>query len=191
MNRKLRSSPGCNCAKYFSIGLVTTAFLISSSMPLLASPSQDSQSNSTQSSSTQSSSNQSSSNQSSANQSSSSQANSSPSATSPTAGQAGTTSQKPEDSLPDAPQATPQTQTGQQQEPAPSGTAGAKAANVKGAPVAQPAGAAVAPARQHGHRSLLIKLGLLAGAGIAVGTVVALSAKSQPRPPGASPAIQP
>jgi cytoskeletal protein RodZ len=177
MNRKLRSSTSRTCAKYFSISLLTTAFLISSEMPLLASPPQDSPSNSSQSSS---------------NQSSSSQVSSSPTATSPTgASQAGTTSQKPEDSLPDAPQATSQTQTGQQQEPAPSGTAGAKAANVKGAPVAQPAGAAVAPARQRGHRSLFIKLGLLAGAGIAVGTVVALSAKSQPRPPGASPAIRP
>jgi cytoskeletal protein RodZ len=175
MNRKLRSSTSRTCAKYFSIGLLTTAFLLSSEMPLLASPPQDSQSNSSQSSSSQS---------------SSSPASASPTATSPTgASQAGTT--KPEDSLPDAPQATPQAQTGQQQEPAPSGTAGAKAANVKGAPVAQPAGAAVAPARQRGHRSLFIKLGLLAGAGIAVGTVVALSAKSQPRPPGASPAIRP
>jgi hypothetical protein len=180
MNRKLRSSTSRTCARYFFVGLLTTAFLISSEMPLLASPPQDSQSNSSQSSSSPSSSSQ----------SSSSPASASPTATSPTgASQAGTT--KPEDSLPDAPQATPQAQTGQQQEPAPSGTAGAKAANVKGAPVAQPAGAAVAPARQRGHRSLFIKLGLLAGAGIAVGTVVALSAKSQPRPPGASPAIRP
>jgi cytoskeletal protein RodZ len=192
MNRKLRSTssrtfPSRTFTKCLSIGLLTGAFLISSEMPLLASPSQDSQSNSNQNSS-----NQSSSNQNSSNQSSSSQTSSSQTATSPTgASQAGTTSQKPEDSLPDAPQATPQTQTGQQEEPPPSGTAGAKAASVKGAPVAQPAGAAVAPARQHGHRSLLIKLGLLAGAGAAVGAVVALSAGSRSRPPGASPAIQP
>jgi hypothetical protein len=66
-----------------------------------------------------------------------------------------------------------QTPSSQQPAPAPSGAAGAKAANVKGAPVAQPAGAAVAPARQRGHRSLLIKLGVMAGAGIAVGAVVA------------------
>jgi hypothetical protein len=100
-------------------------------------------------------------------------------------GQSNAAGQKPEDPLPDAPQ--PQTgQTQQQPTQAPSGAAGAKAANVKGSPAAQPAGAAVAPVRQHGHRSLLIKLGLLVGAGIAVGTVVALSAKSPTRPPGTS-----
>ena len=31
--------------------------------------------------------------------------------------------------------------------------------------MAQPAGAAVAPVRQRGHRSLLIKVGVIAGAG--------------------------
>lgn len=98
--------------------------------------------------------------------------------------QANTSTQKQGDPLPDAPQAQPP----QSQEPAavPSGAAGAKAATVKGAPVAQPAGAAVAPPRQRGHRSLLIKLGLVAGAGIAVGSVVALSERSPARPPGAS-----
>jgi len=135
------------CARCFSIAMLSGAFLISSEMPLLASPPQSSQSN--------------------------------------------TTGQKQDDPLPDAPQSqsTP-TPPAQQPEPAPSGVAGAKAANVKGSPVAQPAGAAVAPIRQHGHRSLLIKLGLVAGAGIAVGSAVALSERSPSRPPGASPAIQ-
>lgn len=86
-------------------------------------------------------------------------------------------------SLPDAPQAQAD-QTPQQPAQEPTGAAGAKAPTVKGAPVAQPFGAAVAPPRQHGHRSLLIKLGLIAGAGVAVGTVVALSVKSPARPPG-------
>jgi len=110
--------------------------------------------------------------------------------------QSSTSAQKQDDSLPDAPQSqsapsqTAQTQTGQAQSaPAPAGAAAAKAANVKGAPVAQPAGAAVAPVRQRGHRSLLIKLGVFAGAGIAVGAAVALSERSPSRPPGASPAI--
>src|ERR1700688_282550 len=60
--------------------------------------------------------------------------------------QSNTAAQKQGNSLPDAPQA----QTSQSQETAavPSGAAGAKAPNVKGAPVAQPAGAAVAPPRQ-------------------------------------------
>jgi hypothetical protein len=103
----------------------------------------------------------------------------------PQSSQSGAVDQKQDDSLPDA----PQSQT--QQQPTPSGAAGAKAADVKGAPVAQPAGAAVAPVRQRGHRSLLIKIGLIAGAGIAVGAVVALSEKSPARPVGSSAAIRP
>lgn len=99
--------------------------------------------------------------------------------------------QKTDNPLPDAPQSqaapAPQAQESTQ---VPSGTAGAKAPNVKGAPVAQPSGAAVAPPRQHGHRSLMIKLGLLAGAGAAVGAVVALSHASPARPPGAT-AVRP
>jgi len=106
--------------------------------------------------------------------------------------QSSTASQNQDDSLPDAPQSqTAPAPSNQQQSAAiPSGAAGAKAANVQGAPVAQPAGAAVAPVRQHGHRSLLIKIGLMAGAGIAVGAAVALSERSPSRPPGASPATQ-
>jgi hypothetical protein len=100
-------------------------------------------------------------------------------------GQSSTSSQKTDDTLPDVPQ--PQSgQTSQQSAQAPTGAAGAKAANAKGAPVAQPIGAAVAPVRQRGHRSLLIKVGLLAGAAIAIGTVVALSERSPNRPPGAA-----
>jgi hypothetical protein len=95
-------------------------------------------------------------------------------------------SQKNDDSLPDAPQSQ-STQNQQESSQAPGGAAGAKAANPKGAPVAQPAGAAVAPVRQRGHRSLLIKVGLVAGGAIAVGTAVALSERSPSRPPGASP----
>lgn len=98
------------------------------------------------------------------------------------------TTPRTDDPLPDAPQTQPA--QGQETNQVPSGTAGAKAPNVKGAPVAQPSGAAVAPPRQRNHRSLLIKLGLLAGAGVAVGAVVALSEKSPARPPGA-PAVRP
>ena len=87
--------------------------------------------------------------------------------------------------LPDAPQPQ-QAQSEQQSTQPPSGAAAAKAPNVKGAPVAQPVGAAVAPRRPHSHRSLAIKLGLLAGAAVAVGAVVAMSAASPSRPPGAA-----
>lgn len=110
----------------------------------------------------------------------------------PQSSESNSTAQKQDNSLPDAPQPqSAQTPPSQQPAAAPSGAAGAKAANPKGAPVAQPAGAAVAPARQRGHRSLLIKVGLLAGAGIAAGTVVAMSQRSPARPPGASSAIHP
>jgi hypothetical protein len=98
------------------------------------------------------------------------------------------------DPLPDAPQPqSAQTPAGQQPSAVPSGAAAAKAAKVSGAPVAQPVGAAVAPARQRGHRSLLIKLGVLAGAGIAVGAAVGLAERSPARPPGSSssPSIRP
>jgi hypothetical protein len=131
----------CRYAKCFSTALLAGAFVMSSEMPLLASPSQSS-----------------------------------------TASQ----QDKDNDPLPDAPQPQSQTSSSQQAPAAPSGAAGAKAANVKGAPTAKPVGAAVAPARQHGHRSLLIKLGLVAGAGIAVGSVVALAERSPSRPPGAA-----
>jgi hypothetical protein len=111
------------------------------------------------------------------------------------------TSQKLDDSLPDAPQiqlaqnqpAQTQTEQPQSQQPTsvPAGAAGAQAANAKGAPVAQPAGAAVAPVRQHGHRSLLIKVGLVAAGAVAIGAVVALSKSSPSRPPGAAEAVRP
>src|SRR5580704_9946346 len=144
MNRTDDRYPNC-----FSIALLAGAFLVSSGMPLLASPPQSGQSSST--------------------------------------GQ-NQPGQNQNDSLPEAPQPqSAQAPQGQQPAPAPSGAAGAKAATVKGAPVAQPTGAAVAPARQRGHHSLLIKLGVVAGAGIAAGAAVALSERSPSRPPGASP----
>lgn len=108
----------------------------------------------------------------------------------PQSAQSNTADHSAGNSLPEAPE--PQaTQTTQQPTQAPSGAAGAKTAPVHGAPAAQPVGAAVAPAKQHGHRSLLIKAGLLAGAGIAIGTVIALSARSPNRPPGAPSSTHP
>jgi hypothetical protein len=108
----------------------------------------------------------------------------------PQSSQPNASDQKPDNSLPDAPQSQP-AQTTQQPPSTPSGAAGAKAANAKGSPAALPAGAAVAPVRQRGHRSLLIKIGLIAGAGIAAGAVVALSEKSPARPVGTSSSVRP
>lgn len=148
--------------KGFSVVLLTGAFVVSSGMPLLASPQQSSDSNTP------------------APQQPAAQPQ--PEQTEAEPQQA---AQPQTNSLPDAPQAQTQTPAAQQQTQTPSGTAGAKAATVKGAPVAQPTGAAIAPARQRGHHSLLLKVGLLAGAGIAVGAAVALAEASPSRPPGA------
>jgi hypothetical protein len=92
--------------------------------------------------------------------------------------------------LPDAPsaQSTPATQsqsndTAPQQTP--EGTAAAQAAKTKGGAASKPAGAAIAPAKQGRTRSLLIKMGVIAGAGVALGSVYALTRGSPARPPGA------
>ena len=66
----------------------------------------------------------------------------------------------------------------------PSGTAAAPAVQISGNAVSRPAGAAIAPPRQRRVRSFLIKTGLIAGVGVAVGTVAALSASSPGRVPG-------
>jgi len=73
----------------------------------------------------------------------------------------------------------------QNSSPVPTGAAAAKAAATKGAPAARPVGTAIAPARQRERRSLLIKVGLVAGACVAVGSAVALSKASPSKPPGA------
>jgi cytoskeletal protein RodZ len=94
--------------------------------------------------------------------------------------------------LPDAPSTTAQANANQtpannaqDQQAEPAGTAAAQIGKLKGGPASKPAGAAIAPAKQRRVRSLLIKLGVLAGAGVAVGTVYALSQGSPSRPPGA------
>lgn len=66
----------------------------------------------------------------------------------------------------------------------PTGTAAAPAGRISGSAASQPAGVAIAPAKQRQVRSILIKLGALAGAGIALGTVYGLSKASPPTPPG-------
>ena len=84
-------------------------------------------------------------------------------------------------SLPNAPQS---------QAPAPAqanGTAIAPPVQVSGGAASKPAGVAIAPPKQREIHSLLIKLGLIAGVGVAVGTVVGLSAASPghvPNSPG-------
>ena len=65
----------------------------------------------------------------------------------------------------------------------PVGTAAAEIGNASGIAASKPAGVAIAPAKQHQSRSLLLKLGAVLGAGVAIGTVMALSSSSPSRPP--------
>jgi len=67
----------------------------------------------------------------------------------------------------------------------PSGTAAAQEGRLAGNTASRPAGAAIAPAKQRQVRSFLIKMGVIAGAGVALGTVYALSRAGGSVPPGA------
>ena len=76
---------------------------------------------------------------------------------------------------------TPAPQTQNQTEPL--GTATAPGVSTVGGGASKPAGTAIAPAKQRQYHSLLIKLGLVAGAGVALGTVYALSRGTSSVPP--------
>jgi len=80
---------------------------------------------------------------------------------------------------PDAPQ--PKSQQPTQ----PVGAATAERVPTAGGAAAKPAGAAIAPAKQHQTRGLLIKIGAIAAAGAALGTVYALTRSTGSLPPGA------
>jgi cytoskeletal protein RodZ len=67
----------------------------------------------------------------------------------------------------------------------PVGTAAAEAPKVSGITAAEPAGIAIAPAKQHRVRTIVIKVGAIIGAGAALGTVIALTAATPSKPPGA------
>jgi hypothetical protein len=81
-----------------------------------------------------------------------------------------------------SPQQSGSSQTGTPTQP--SGTAAAPAITTTGNAASRPAGAAIAPPKQRRVRSLLIKFGFIAGAGVALGTVAALSLASPSRVPG-------
>src|SRR5438045_9554163 len=84
--------------------------------------------------------------------------------------------------------ATQQIATQTQQPPPPtvqpSGTAAAQAGRVSGNAASRPAGAAIAPAKQRQVRSILIKMGVIAGAGVALGPVTALTKPGGQKRPG-------
>lgn len=87
-----------------------------------------------------------------------------------------------------AAQSTPQQPSSPQPSPAnpqqPVGTAAAQAQSSTGDAAFTPAGAAIAPAKQKRTRTILLKVGALVGAGVALGSVAALSSASPSRPPG-------
>lgn len=68
----------------------------------------------------------------------------------------------------------------------PVGTAAAETATTTGFAAARPAGAALAPAKQRRVRTILISVGAVVGAAVALGTVAALSKATPSRPPGAN-----
>jgi hypothetical protein len=66
----------------------------------------------------------------------------------------------------------------------PVGTAAAETPTTVGVAASNPSGAAIAPAKQRRVRTLFIKVGAIVGAGVALGTVAALSSASPSKPPG-------
>lgn len=94
-------------------------------------------------------------------------------------------SQQQSSSQPNAP-AQPQASVTQEQKlQHPVGTAAAEAPKVNGITAAQPAGVALAPAKQRRVRKIALKVGAIIGASAALGVVIALSEATPSKPPGA------
>jgi hypothetical protein len=85
---------------------------------------------------------------------------------------------------PAAPPASGQSGTDQQQNGAnkPVGTAAAPVETTSGVAASRPAGAVIAPAKQHRARAILIRVSIVVAAAVAVGVVVGLSKSSPSRP---------
>ncbi len=65
----------------------------------------------------------------------------------------------------------------------PNGTAAAET-DTAGVAASRPAGMAIAPAKQHRSRAFWVKMGAVAGAGVALGTTLGLSKATSSKPPG-------
>lgn len=91
-----------------------------------------------------------------------------------------TTADASQTPLPEAPQAVADQQ--QNGENKPVGTAAAPLPKSGGVAASRPAGAVIAPGKQRRVRAILIRVGIVVGAAVAVGTVVALSRSSPARP---------
>lgn len=79
----------------------------------------------------------------------------------------------------------PTQQTPLQQTQRPEGTAAAEPIHANGIAASQPAGVAIAPVKQRRVRTIVIRVGAIVGAAVAVGAVVALTEGTSSRPPGA------
>jgi hypothetical protein len=100
----------------------------------------------------------------------------------------GPEAQPPAPAQREQPPASPQSQSSQAPSPSPQrpvGTAAAESSNASGVAASQPAGVAIAPAKQHRARTIVLRVGALVGAGVALGTVVALTQATPSKPPGA------
>lgn len=82
----------------------------------------------------------------------------------------------------EAPQPSPEPEQKERQKPV--GTAAAETSTTTGFAASRPAGAALAPAKQKRARTLLISVGAVVGAAVALGTVMALSKGTPSKPPG-------
>lgn len=123
---------------------------------------------------------------------STSQTTSSTSQTNPPASQADDASKQPSGQTPQASTQTQQSSGQPTQQPSsqgskrnPTGVAAAESEKTSGVAASSPAGTAIAPAKQKHGRALFLKVGAVLGAGVAVGTAMALSHASPSRPPGA------
>jgi hypothetical protein len=67
----------------------------------------------------------------------------------------------------------------------PVGTAAAEAPNTSGIAASEPAGVAIAPAKQRRARTIIIRTGAIIGAAVAIGVVVGLTEVTSSKPPGA------
>jgi hypothetical protein len=90
--------------------------------------------------------------------------------------------------FPGGDQATPaqqdQSQAGSTTRQQPLGTAAAEKGVTQGGAASRPAGNAIAGTKQRQSRSFLIKMGAIAAAGVALGTIYALSRGTSSVPPG-------
>jgi hypothetical protein len=84
----------------------------------------------------------------------------------------------------DAPVPQDQSQTVKTTRQQPLGTAAAEKGVTQGGAASRPAGNAIAGTKQRQSRSFLIKMGAIAAAGVALGTIYALSKGTSSTPPG-------